>query len=275
MKTSIRTLGRFVLATLLLAGTSLAQAWPERAIKIVVPAPPGGNMDGPARVFAQFLSKELGQPAIVENKPGAGGAIGVQAMLNAPADGYTLLYSSSNVFTEIPYAMKPPYDPMKDVLPVAALTKYRYVLVVASGYPANDLADMARQLKAAPDKNSFASPSPGTVAHFGGEILNRKLGVNMQHIPYYGTPPALTAVMSGEVTMLLDSVVTSSPQHKAADSRRWPSPAPPATTACPRFRPSPNRVSQSSMNSPAGRAFWCPRKCRPTSSRKSTLLRTV
>lgn len=214
MKTSIPMLGRFVLTALLLAGTSLAQAWPERMIRIIVPAPPGGNMDVPARVFAQYLSQELGQPTVVENRPGAGGAIGVQAMLNAPPDGYTLLYSSSNVFAEIPHAMKPPYDPMKDIRPVAALTKYRYVLVVASGYPANDLADMAQQLKAAPDKNSFASPSPGTVAHFGGEILNRKLGINMQHIPYYGTPPALSAVMAQDVTMILDSVVTSAPQLK-------------------------------------------------------------
>lgn len=211
MKTSIRVASRFLLAALCLAGASLAQAWPERAIKIIVPAPPGGNMDGPARVFAEFLAKEVGSPVIVENKAGAGGSIGVQAMLNAPADGHTILYTSSNVLTEIPHAMKPPYDPMKDVRPVAALTKYRYVLVVAKDYPANDLAGLARLLKAAPNASSFASPSPGTVAQFGGEMLNRKLGVNMQHVPYYGTPPALNAVMSKQVTMCLDSVVTSGP----------------------------------------------------------------
>ncbi|MGB3070290.1 MAG: tripartite tricarboxylate transporter substrate binding protein [Ottowia sp.] len=211
MKASIHVVCRFVLAALFLAGASLAHAWPERTIKIIVPAPPGGNMDVPARVFANFLSKEVGQTVIVENKAGAGGSIGVQAVLNAPADGHTILYTSSNVLTEIPHAMKPPYDPMKDVRPVAALSKYRYVLVVAQDYPANDLAGMARLLKAAPDKGSFASPSPGTVAQFGGEILNRKLGVNLQHVPYYGTPPALNALMSKQVTLLLDSVVTSGP----------------------------------------------------------------
>lgn len=211
MKASIQVVGRLLLAALLLAGASLAQAWPERTVKIIVPAPPGGNMDVPARVFANFLSKEIGQTVIVENKAGAGGSIGVQAMLNAPADGSTILYTSSNVLTEIPHAMKPPYDPMKDVRPVAALSKYRYVLVVPQDYPANDLAGMARLLKSAPDKGSFASPSPGTVAQFGGEILNRKLGVNMQHVPYYGTPPALNALMSKQVTLLLDSVVTSGP----------------------------------------------------------------
>lgn len=211
MKTSIHMVWRFALAASLLAGTSLAQAWPERVIKIIVPAPPGGNMDVPARVFANCLSKEVGVPVIVENKAGAGGAIGVQAMLNAPADGHTILYTSSNVLTEIPHAMKTPYDPMKDVRPVAALSKYRYVLVVGQDYPVNDLAGMARQLKAAPNESSFASPSPGTVAQFGGEILNRKLEVNMQHIPFSGTPPALNAVMSRQITMVLDSVVTSGP----------------------------------------------------------------
>lgn len=211
MKASIPVSCRFALGALLLACSSLAQAWPERAIKLIVPAPPGGNMDVPARIFANFLSKEVGQPVIVENKKGAGGAIGVQAMLNAPADGHTILYTSSNVLTEIPHVMKPPFDPMKDVLPVAALTQYRYLLVVAPDYPANDLAGMVKQLKAAPDKSSFASPSPGTIAQRGGEIINRKLGVNMLHVPFSGTPPALLAVMSNQVTMYLDSVVTSGP----------------------------------------------------------------
>lgn len=211
MKTSTHLACRFALGAVLLAGASLAHAWPERTIRIIVPAPPGGNMDVPARVFANFLSKEVGQTVIVENKAGAGGSIGVQAMLNAPADGHAILYTSSNVLTEIPHVMKPPYDPMKDVRPVAALASYRYVLVVAPDYPANDLAGMVRQLKAAPDKSSFASPSPGTIAQRGGEILNRKLGVNMQHVPFSGTPPALLAVMSRQITMVLDSVVTSGP----------------------------------------------------------------
>ncbi len=215
MKTSVQRVCRFALAALFLAGTSLAQAWPERVVKVIVPAPPGGNMDVPARVFAHFLSKEIGFPVIVENKAGAGGSIGVQAMLNAPADGNTILYTSSNVLTEIPHAMKVPYDPMKDVRPVVALAKYRYVLVVAADYPANDLAGLARELKAEPNKSSFASPSPGTVAQFGGEILNRKLGVNMQHVPFSGTPPALNGVMSKQITMYLDSVVTSGPLLQA------------------------------------------------------------
>ncbi len=211
MKTSIPVFCRFALGALLVAAPLLAQAWPERAIKIIVPAPPGGNMDVPARVFAKYLSQEVGHPVIVENRAGAGGSIGVQAMLSAPADGHAILYTSSNVLTEIPHVMKPPYDPMKDVRPVAALAQYRYVLVVEPNYPANDLAGMVRQLKAAPDKSSFASPSPGTIAQRGGEILNRKLGVNMQHVPFSGTPPALLAVMSNQITMYLDSVVTSGP----------------------------------------------------------------
>lgn len=211
MENSLPAFFRYLLAALLLACASMAQAWPERMIRIIVPAPAGGNMDVSARIFASFLAKEVGQPVIVENKPGAGGAIGVRAMLSAPADGHVILYTSSNVLTEIPQVMKVPYDPMKDVRPVAALTRYRYALVVAQSYPANDLAGMAQQLKAAPEQSSFASPSPGTIAYLGGKILNNKLGVNMQHVPFSGTPPALIAVMSNQVTMYLDSVVTSGP----------------------------------------------------------------
>lgn len=210
-----RTLLRCVLATLCLAGASLAQAWPERVIRVIVPAPAGGNMDVPARIFANALAKEVDQAVIVENKAGAGGALGVKAVLDAPADGHVILFTSSNVLTEIPHVMKPPYDPMKDVRPVAALTQYRYVLVVAADYPASDLAGMARQLKAAPSGGSYASPSPGTIAHFGGEILGTKLGLNLLHVPFSGTPPALLAVMSNQVTMYLNSTVTSESHLRA------------------------------------------------------------
>ena len=214
-----RSRGRSLLAPLVAASTiivasvpapsAFAQEYPQRTVRIIVPSVPGSSPDTLARILAEKLTISLGQSVIVENKAGAGGAIGVQAVLTSPPDGHTLLYTSANVLTEIPYAMKPPFHPMKDVLGVALLTKYPYVLVVAADHPAKDLADLARGLKAAPDASSFASPSAGTVAHFGGEILNRKLGVNMQHVPYYGTPPALNAVMGKQVTMVLDSVVTS------------------------------------------------------------------
>lgn len=212
MSASIYPSRRVALATLFLAYSSLAHAWPERVVKIIVPAPAGGNMDTPARLFANFLSKEVGQPVIVENKAGAGGSIGVKSMLDAPPDGHTILFTSSNVLTEIPHVMKPPYDPMKDVQPVAALTQYRYVLVVGPEFPATDMASLARQLKASPNGLSYASPSPGTIAHFGGEILNRKLSVNMLHVPFSGSPPALLAVMGNQVSMYLNSVVTSDKQ---------------------------------------------------------------
>lgn len=152
MKASIPVSCRFALGAVLFAcSITSAMAWPERTVKIFVPAPSGGNMDVPARILANFLAREVGNPVIVENKAGAGGAIGVQAMLNSPADGHAILYTSSNVLTEIPHVMKPPFDPMKDVRPVAALAQYRYVLVVAPDYPANDMAGLVRQLKAAPD----------------------------------------------------------------------------------------------------------------------------
>lgn len=215
MKTSSPMILRVALGALALVSSCLAHAWPERPVKLIVPAPAGGNMDVTARAYATFLSKEVGQPVVVENKPGAGGSIAVQAMLNAPADGHTVLFTSSNVLAEIPYAFKPPYDPMKDVKPVAALSRYRFVLVVSPDNPANDMAGLAKQLKATPDQGNFASPSPGTVAQLGGEILNRRLGLNMRHVPFSGTPPALLAVMSKQVTMYIDSVVTSAPLVRA------------------------------------------------------------
>ncbi|MCJ0762372.1 Bug family tripartite tricarboxylate transporter substrate binding protein [Variovorax terrae] len=211
MKTSSALFLRLAVGALALASSCLAHAWPDRPVKLIVPAPAGGNMDVTARIYATSLSREIGQPVVVENKAGAGGSIGVQAMLNAPADGHTILFTSSNVLSEIPYVFKPPYDPMNDVRPVAALARYRFVLVVAPDYPANDMAGLAAQLKVSPDQGNFASPSPGTLSQLGGEMLNRRFGVNMQHVPFSGTPPALLAVMSRQVTMYLDSVVTSAP----------------------------------------------------------------
>ncbi|MCJ0762361.1 Bug family tripartite tricarboxylate transporter substrate binding protein [Variovorax terrae] len=215
MKASFPLSLRIALGALVLASSSLAHAWPDRAVKLIVPSAAGGVIDVPARIYANFLSKEIGQPVVVENKTGAGGSIAVQAMLNAPADGHTILYTGSSVLAEIPHTMKPPYDPMRDIKPVASLAKYGLVLVVSPDYPASDMAGLAKQLKAEPESGSFASPSPGTLSHFGGEMLNRRLGVSMQHVPYPGAPPALVALMSKQVTMYIDSLVTSAPFVRA------------------------------------------------------------
>jgi tripartite-type tricarboxylate transporter receptor subunit TctC len=188
-----------------------AHAWPDRLVKVIVPAPAGGNIDVIARVYADYLAKESGQTVVIENKAGAGGGIGTQVMLMAPPDGHTILFTNSNVLAEVPHVLKPPFDPMKDVKAVAMLARFRYMLVGSPSLPANDLASLGKHLKTLQGKASFASPSPGTLAHLGGDLLNRRFETDMQHIPFSGSPAALGAVMGGQVTLYIDGVVTAGP----------------------------------------------------------------
>jgi len=168
-----------------------ANAWPDKPVRLVVPAPPGGIIDSLARLLSEQIGKDLGQPVVVENKPGAGGSIGGQYVLAAPADGHTLFVTTSNVLTETPHVVRTPYDPMKDFVPLVALAKIRAVLVSAPNLPASDMASLGRYLQAQPrDKISFASNSSGTVAHYAGEMMNQRLGIDMQHVPFAGAPPA-------------------------------------------------------------------------------------
>lgn len=215
MKVSRSFLVRFAVACMLMVNVALAHAWPEKAVRLVVPAPAGGAFDVIARLFAEHLSPEVGQPVIVENKPGGGGAIAVNYVLNAPADGHTLLLTGSNILTEIPHVINPPYDTMRDLRSFPPLAKFRFILVGAPDMPAKDMASLAKHLQASSGTANFASGSTGGFSHYSGEILNQRLGTNMQHIPFAGAPPALVAVMSRTVTIYMDGVVTSMPLLKA------------------------------------------------------------
>jgi len=199
-----------------------AHAWPDKPVRIVVPAPPGGIIDALARLLAEQMGKDLGQPMIVENKPGAGGSIGGQYVLAAPADGHTLFLTTSNVLTETPHVVRTPYDPMKDLTPLVAMAKIRALLVSAPTLPANDMASLSAYLKSQPaGKLSFASNSAGTVAHYAGEMMNERLGIDMQHVPFAGAPPALMAVIGQQVAIYMDNVVTSTPQLKAGKIKAY------------------------------------------------------
>lgn len=215
MKLSHRALLRLMFVALVGSPSLAAHAWPERLVRLVVPAPPGGSFDALARQLAERMGKEIGQPVIVEYKPGAGGSIAVQYVLAAPADGHTLLVTGSNVLTETPHVIRSPYDPMQDLVPLAALGAIRTVLVAAPTLPATDMASLSRHLQATPGTLSFASSSPGTMSHYMGEMLNQRLGTDLQHVPFAGAPPALVAVMGQQVTLYLDNVVTSTPLIKA------------------------------------------------------------
>lgn len=201
-------------ATLALA-LPAAMAWTDKPVKMVVPAPAGGTMDVVARIVAEQLSADIGQPVIVDNKPGAGGGIGVQAMNAAPADGNTIMMTASNVLTEIPNVMKTGFDPLKDVKPVTAIARGYLVLITAPNVPAKDAKGLVAWVKANPGKTSFASYSTGTVSHYAGMILNQKGGLDMQHVPFAGSPPALQQVMGGQIPVMFDGMATTKPQAAA------------------------------------------------------------
>ena len=204
----------------LLAATGIAMAangwaWTDKPVKLIVPAPAGGSMDVVARLLAQQLSIDIKQPVIIENKAGAGGSIGIQALLQAPADGQTLMVTSNNVLVEIPHVMKTPYDPLKDVKPIATFARSGLVLVSAPVPGVNDFKGLLAHLKGRQGKASFASYSAGTASQYAGLILNHKAGLDMQHVPFAGSPPALVQVMGGQIDIMFDGIATSLPQIKA------------------------------------------------------------
>jgi tripartite-type tricarboxylate transporter receptor subunit TctC len=206
---SFSPLRRTVCATALLLALPAAHAWTDKPVRMVVPAPAGGTMDVVARIVADQLAADIGQPVVVENKPGAGGAIAVQAMLGAPPDGNTIMMTASNILTEIPHVMKTAFDPLKDVKPVTAIARASMVMIGAPNVPAKDLKGAIAWVKANPGKVSFASYSAGTSSHYAGMILNQKAGLDMQHVPFAGSPPALAQIMGGQVPLMFDGMATS------------------------------------------------------------------
>ena len=205
-----------------LLGCALAfSAWADKPLKLIVPAPPGGTMDLVARVVGQQLQVDLGQPVIVENRPGAGGAIGIQAMLQAPPDGNTLMMGASNLLAEIPHVMKMPFDPFKDVIPVGSMARSGVVLVTAATYPAKDFRGLVDHLKTRKGSASFASYSAGTVSHYAGLILSEQAELDLQHVSYPGSAPALHQLLGGQTDIMFDGMLTSVPLIKAGKLRAY------------------------------------------------------
>lgn len=192
-----------------------AFAWSDKPVKLIVPSPPGGSSDVLARVVAEQLSAQIGQPVIVDNKPGGGGMIAVQAMLSAPPDGQTLVVGPQSLMTEIPLVLKLSFDPLKEIKPVAEMARGSLVFVANPAVPANSLKELVAYAKANPGKLNYASYSPGTASHYAGLVLNHKAGTDLLHVPYKGSPPALTDVVSGEVQLMFDGMLTSLPLIKS------------------------------------------------------------
>lgn len=198
-----------------LLAAAAAGAWPEKRITFVVPAPPGGTMDVMARVVGARLSPRLGQPVIVDHRPGGGGALAVHAVLDAAPDGHTLLFTGSSVLTESPHVLALNYDTLAELRPVAALGRAYLLAIAHPAVPAASLGELIAYAKRTPGKLSYASYGPGTVAHYAGLIFNQKEGLDLQHVPYKGSPPALADVIAGHVPLMFDGIVTSLPHIRS------------------------------------------------------------
>jgi tripartite-type tricarboxylate transporter receptor subunit TctC len=192
------------------AGSVSAQAWPSKPIRWVVPFAPGGTTDILARTVGDRLSVALGVPVIIENKPGAGGGVGAEFTARAAPDGYTIMGGtiSTHAINASLYN-KLPYDPVKDFAAITLIARVPNMLVVNPAVPAKDVKELIVLLKANPGKYTFASSGNGTSQHLSGELFKTMAGVEMQHIPYKGSPPALQDVMGGQVTMTFDNITTA------------------------------------------------------------------
>jgi tripartite-type tricarboxylate transporter receptor subunit TctC len=210
-----------LLAIATVAVTAPAQAqspdhYPSKPVTLVIPFPPGGSGDVLGRLLGKRLQDALGQPVIIDNKPGAGTVLGAQAVARAPADGYTLLISSGSTFTVNP-AIRPnlPYDPVKSFDPVAIFARIPLILVANKDVPVNNVKEFVAAAKAQPGKFTYASFGSGTTSHFAAEMVLHATGTQLVHVPYKGSGPAMTDLIGGQVPFSFDTVTAALPQIKA------------------------------------------------------------
>jgi tripartite-type tricarboxylate transporter receptor subunit TctC len=195
-------------------------AYPEHPVKLVVPFAPGGATDILGRLLASSLGERLGQPVVVENRPGAGTVVAAGLVAKAPPDGYTLLLGASTTLTLNPAIRSTlPYDPLRSFTPLGLVADMGLVLVVNNDVPARTLSELVALAKADPDKLSYGSYGTGSSVHFGGEMLKTATGMRMMHVPFNGSSPNLTALMGGQVQVAVDTVVATTPLIKAGKIR--------------------------------------------------------
>lgn len=197
------------LAALFVAGGVHAQAYPNRPVKVIIPWPPGQATDLAARIVGEKLSQQLGQPFIMENKPGAGGSIGTDIVVKSAPDGYTLLAASSGPISIMPNLQKIPYDPLKDLAPVSLTAAVPFALVTHPSFPASNAKEFVALLRANPGKYTFASSGTGATAHMFAELFNSMTQVKVVHVPYKGSVPALTDVIGGQVAYAVETVAST------------------------------------------------------------------
>jgi len=213
---------RLLLPLLLVAATQFAsaQAWPTHPLRLVAPYAAGGPIDISARLLAAKLQEGLGQPVVVENRPGAGGNIGVDLIAKGPADGYSLVMSAIATLAINPslYASLP-YDPLKDLRHVTLLVQVPNVLVVRNDLPAKSVPELIALAKAKPGKLDFGSGSTGSTGHLAGEMFKMMTGTYMVHIPYKGSAPALADMMAGRIDLMFDNLASALPSIRSGKVR--------------------------------------------------------
>ncbi len=222
MQQSVR---RFAVALIALACAALVPAhaqvtFPDKPIRLIVPFPPGGGADNLARAIVPKAAQILGQPIVIENKPGAGGNIGAAEVARAAPDGYTLLQGTNGThgINQALYA-KPGFDALKDFTPVARWTVIPAMLVVHPSVPATNVQELIAYIRAHPNKVSFASAGNGTTSHLAGVLFKNATGTDIVHIPYKGGGPALAGLLAGDVQMMIDLMVSVYPNAKAGKIR--------------------------------------------------------
>lgn len=221
-----------VLQPLLIAAPALAQGWPERPVKLIVPHSAGGAPDVLSRMFAKVFSEKLGQPFVVDNRVGANGNIGAGAAATAAPDGYTLLFTTTGPlsYNKVTYKASTTFDPGKDFTPIVEVAQLPLIIAANATLPVKTLPELVAYAKANPGKVTVASPGNGSMGHMTSDLVQTGLGVQMLHVPYRGSAPAMNDLISGQVNICFDLASTYAEQVKAGTLRalaittakRWP-----------------------------------------------------
>src|SRR5204863_5308336 len=207
------------LAIALHIGVALAQPWPAKPLKLVTPFPPGGSADVIARLIGQQLSEQLGQPVVIDNRPGAGGVVGNEYAAKQPPDGYTLLLITGAYPVQAAMLKSLPFEPLADIAMVSILTSYPFVISVRPDSRFRTLAELIAYAKANPGKLNLPSSGIRTVHHLSGELLNAMAGIEMVHVPFRGGASPLTEVLGGRVDLLLEAITLSIGQIQSGKLR--------------------------------------------------------
>ncbi|CAJ95797.1 Tripartite-type tricarboxylate transporter, extracytoplasmic receptor component TctC [Cupriavidus necator] len=240
-----------------LPSTAQAQAWPTKVVRIVVGGPAGGTADILGRLLAEGLTQSLGKPVIVEQKPGGAGAIAVNTLLSAPHDGHTLLLIQGGIVSETPLALKVSFDPFKDLKPVAQVARTGLVLVGNPKLPAKNFSELLAYIKSKPGQIDYASYAAGMRGQTIGVQFNRLAGVDMKHVGYKGSPPALQDVMGGHVPLMFDGLATSLPLIKSGKLKAYAVAYPKRIPALPDV-PTFAEVGFPAMTEPGWMGVWLP-----------------